>query len=94
VSMLALTRTRLHWMLRDTATSHTVTGGDEFSATPPRVAAGYGGFVEAVLSLGPVRALADALPGVLALALRPPVSVDAVATAAAGAGLLALSGVS
>ena len=50
--------------------------------------------MEAVLSLGPVRALADALPGVLALALRPPVSVDAVATAAAGAGLLALSGVS
>ena len=62
-------------------------GGTEFSATPPRVAAGYGSFVEAVLSLPPTRALAKALPGLLGLALLPPVSVDAVAAAAGRAAL-------
>lgn len=63
-------------------------GGEEFGVTPPRVAAWYGGLVESVLSLGPVRSLASALlPSALGLALLPPVSVDAVASAAAGGAL-------
>jgi len=62
-------------------------GGDEFSATPPRVAEGYGSFVEGALSSGPIRALAGVMPGIVALALLPPVSVNSLATAAAGAAL-------
>jgi len=62
-------------------------GGTEFSATPPRVAEGYGSFVEDALSLAPIRALAGVLPGALGLALLPPVSVNSLATAVAGAAL-------
>ena len=62
-------------------------GGTEFSATPPRVAEGYGRLVEGALSLPPTRFLAGLVPAVLSLALQPPVSVNALATAAAGAAL-------
>jgi nucleoside-diphosphate-sugar epimerase len=62
-------------------------GGNEFSLSPPRVASGYGTLVERVLSLQPIRALAAAAPGPVGLALRSPVSVDAVAAAAAAAAL-------
>ena len=44
-------------------------------------------FVEGALSLPPTRFLAGLVPGVLSLALQPPVSVNALATAAAGAAL-------
>jgi nucleoside-diphosphate-sugar epimerase len=53
----------------------------------PRVSAAYGSGVEEVLSLPPIQALADAAPGLIKVALRPPVSVEAVATACASAAL-------
>jgi len=56
-------------------------GGDDFGLFPPRVSAWYGGFVEDALSLPPCKFLADALPGLLKVALRPPVAVEAVAAA-------------
>lgn len=62
-------------------------GGDSFGLFPPRVTAGYGAAIEQILSNGVVTKLADALPGLLKVALRPPVSVDAVAAACAGAAL-------
>lgn len=63
-------------------------GGAEFGLTPPRVAQGYGSLVEKALSLPPIKSLAEGLlPGVLGLALLPPVSVDSLATAAAAAAL-------
>lgn len=62
-------------------------GGDSFGLFPPRVNAAYGSAVEELLSAGPIVALANALPGLLKVALRPPVSVDAVAGAAAAAAL-------
>ena len=64
-----------------------VYGGDSFSLSPPRVASAYGSLVERVLSLPPLRSLAAAIPGPVGLALRSPVSVDAVAAAAAAAAL-------
>lgn len=68
-------------------------GGDEFGIAPPRVTADYGEGVASLLSAGPIKAIADALPSKFALtalakvALRPPVSVDAVAAACAKAAL-------
>ncbi len=64
-----------------------VYGGDSFSLSPPRVASAYGSVVERILSLPPLRSLAAAIPGPVGLALRSPVSVDAVAAAAAAAAL-------
>jgi nucleoside-diphosphate-sugar epimerase len=64
-----------------------VYGGDSFSLSPPRVASAYGSVVERILSLAPLRSLAAAIPGPVGLALRSPVSVDAVAAAAAAAAL-------
>jgi len=49
----------------------------------PRVSAAYGSAVEEVLSLSPIQALADAAPGLIKVALRPPSSVEAVATVCA-----------
>lgn len=60
-------------------------GGDSFGLFPPRVSAGYGSAVEELLSFPPLEALANVLPGLLKVALRPPVSVEAVAGAAAAA---------
>ena len=68
-------------------------GGERFEVplpgrfVAPRVSAGYGAAVEEVLSIGPLAALADAAPGLVKVALRPPVSVDAVAMACAKAAL-------
>lgn len=62
-------------------------GGDSFGLFPPRVTAGYGAAIEQILSNGVITKLADALPGLIKVALRPPVSVDAVAAACAGAAL-------
>jgi len=68
-------------------------GGDKFEVplpgkfAAPRVSAAYGSGVEEVLSLPAVEALADAAPGLIKVALRPPVSVEAVATACAFAAL-------
>jgi len=56
-------------------------GGDEFGLFPPRVNGAYGSAVEEVLSGGIFKALGDLLPGLLGVAFRPPVSVDAVAAA-------------
>lgn len=62
-------------------------GGEGFGLFPPRVSAGYGSCVEELLSAAPLQKLADALPGLLKVALRPPVSVDGVAAACAKAAL-------
>lgn len=82
-------------------------GGDSFGLTPPRVNADYGSGVEQLLSLPPVKIVADALPsglikagpveklpvGLVKVALRPPVSVEAVAGACAAAAMGEASGV-
>lgn len=65
-------------------------GGEEFSATPPRVAGWYGEKVESLLSTGIFRGVAAASPAALRLALSPPLAVEDVAAAAvAGAAGLA-----
>lgn len=68
-------------------------GGDSFELLPPRVAANYGSGVEELLSFKPFRMLADATPGMIKVALRPPVSVDAVAGACVAGALGEVSGV-
>jgi len=60
-----------------------VYGGDDFGLFPPRVNSGYGSAVEEILSLSIIQSIANVLPGLLKVALRPPVSVDAVASACA-----------
>merc|ERR1719215_461259 len=62
-------------------------GGDEFKVSPPRVATGYGKLVEGLLSTGVFRAAAGVLPGIIGIALEPPVNVEAVAGAAVSAAL-------
>ena len=62
-------------------------GGDEFGLLPPRVSAAYGSGVEELLSFGLIETIADAAPGLIKVALWPPVSVDAVAGACASAAL-------
>jgi len=56
-------------------------GGDSFGLLPPRVNDAYGSFIDQLLSFGVIQKLADVLPGLIKVALRPPVSVDAVAGA-------------
>ena len=58
-----------------------VYGGDSFGLWPPRVSGGYGSAIEEILSNGIITKVGDVLPGLLKVALRPPVSVDAVAQA-------------
>jgi uncharacterized protein YbjT (DUF2867 family) len=65
-------------------------GGDKFAINPPRVADGYGRLVEGVLSSGPFRFAAGISPGIIGVALEPPVKVGDVAGAAV-AGALGLS---
>ncbi len=65
-------------------------GGDKFALNPPRVADGYGRLVEGVLSSGPFRFAAGISPGIIGVALEPPIKVSSVA-AAAVAGALGLS---
>lgn len=62
-------------------------GGDSFAIAPPRVTGEYGAFIEGLLSAAPFTTLANLLPGLLKVALRPPVSVDAVAAACARAAM-------
>mmetsp|Transcript_23393 Transcript_23393/g.36051 ORF Transcript_23393/g.36051 Transcript_23393/m.36051 type:complete len:258 (+) Transcript_23393:3-776(+) len=62
-------------------------GGDEFKVNPPRVATGYGKLVEGLLSTSVFRAAAGVLPGIIGIALEPPVFVEAVAGAAVSAAL-------
>jgi nucleoside-diphosphate-sugar epimerase len=62
-------------------------GGDSFGLLPPRVNMEYGSFIEELLSLGIIKFLADATPGLIKVALRPPSSVDAVAEACVSAAL-------
>ena len=64
-------------------------GGESFELplpgrfVAPRVSAAYGACVEELLSLPLFDALAEAMPGLIKVALRPPVSVEAVAAACA-----------
>lgn len=60
-------------------------GGTEFGLLPPRVNYEYGSGVEELLMLPPFRFLADVTPGLIKVALRPPVCVDSVAAACAKA---------
>ena len=61
-------------------------GGSSFGIAPPRVTTEYGSAVEQVLSWPIVTTVADLLPpGLVKVALRPPVSVTAVAKACAAA---------
>ena len=62
-------------------------GGDSFGLLPPRVNYEYGSGVEELLSLGVFKFLGDVTPGLIKVALRPPVSVDAVAGACAAAAM-------
>lgn len=74
-------------------------GGTAFGLLPPRVNTEYGAGVEELLLLPPFKILADVTPGLIKVALRPPVCVDAVAGAcvravldASGADLPVLDG--
>merc|ERR1719333_145473 len=58
-------------------------GGDDFGLLPPRVSGWYGSFIEELLSQAAFVKGAEVLPGLLGVALRPPVNVDAVAAACA-----------
>jgi len=63
-------------------------GGGSFELNPPRVASFYGKFIEGLLSSGPVRAVERILsPGIIKIALEPPVPVEAVASAAVAGAL-------
>lgn len=62
-------------------------GGDAFVLAPPRVPAGYGSAIEGLLSSGPIKGLAGVSPGLIALTLAPPVSVQSVANAAVAGAL-------
>merc|ERR1719424_1431207 len=57
-------------------------GGDKFGINPPRVTSTYGGLIESILGSGPIRGLAGVTPGLIKVALEPPVSADAVAGSA------------
>lgn len=62
-------------------------GGDKFAINPPRVAEGYGKLVESVLSSGPFRYAAAISPGIIRVALEPPLNVATVADAAIASSL-------
>ena len=62
-------------------------GGPDFGLLPPRVNFEYGSGVEELLFLPPFKFLADITPGLIKVALRPPVCVDSVAAACAKAAL-------
>eukprot|EP00592_Proboscia_alata_P011658 CAMPEP_0194383846 /NCGR_PEP_ID=MMETSP0174-20130528/70221_1 /TAXON_ID=216777 /ORGANISM="Proboscia alata, Strain PI-D3" /LENGTH=293 /DNA_ID=CAMNT_0039170479 /DNA_START=197 /DNA_END=1078 /DNA_ORIENTATION=- len=68
-------------------------GGDSFGLLPPRVTSDYGSGIEELLSFGLITSLADATPGLIKVALRPPVSVDAVSGACASVVTESTSGV-
>jgi len=62
-------------------------GGDSFGLFPPRVNDAYGSVVEELLSVSLTSSIADALPGLIKVALRPPVSVESLAAAMCAATL-------
>jgi uncharacterized protein YbjT (DUF2867 family) len=63
-------------------------GGGSFELNPPRVASSYGKLVEGLLSSSPVRVLERIIsPGIVKIALEPPVPVEAVASAAVAGAL-------
>lgn len=62
-------------------------GGTGFGLLPPRVNYEYGSGVEELLMLPPFKFLADVTPGLIKVALRPPVCVDSVAAACAKAAM-------
>jgi nucleoside-diphosphate-sugar epimerase len=67
-------------------------GGDSFGINPPRVNTDYGSMVDQMLSFPPIQLVADVIPGIIKVALRPPVSVEAVAGACAAAAMGKLAG--
>lgn len=63
-------------------------GGGSFELNPPRVASFYGKFIEGLLSSSPVRSVERVMsPGIIKIALEPPVPVEAVASAAVAGAL-------
>lgn len=62
-------------------------GGKEFGLFPPRVNYEYGSGVEELLMLPLFQFLANITPGLIKVALRPPVCVDSVAAACAKAAM-------
>ena len=59
-----------------------VYGGSTFGVNPPRVTSGYGRIIEGLLSTGVARAAAGISPGIIKVALEPPVAAEDVAGAA------------
>ncbi|CAM9983474.1 unnamed protein product [Discosporangium mesarthrocarpum] len=68
-------------------------GGNSFELAPPRVPEGYGAAIDALLSSGPLRAIAGISPGLLKVALSPPVSRDNVALACVAGALGRATGI-
>lgn len=69
-------------------------GGGSFELNPPRVASFYGEFIEGLLSSSPVRSIERILsPGIIKIALEPPVPVEAVAAAAVNGALGKITGI-
>jgi hypothetical protein len=63
-------------------------GGGSFEVSPPRVPDFYGRVIEGLLSASPVRQLERVIsPGIIKIALEPPVPVDDVARAAVAGAL-------
>lgn len=63
-------------------------GGGSFELNPPRVSSNYGNFIEAILSSSPIRNVERLVsPGLVKIALEPPVSVEDVAGAAVAGAL-------
>ena len=63
-------------------------GGGSFELNPPRVASFYGKFIEGLLSSSPLRTVERVLsPGIVKIALEPPVAVEDVAAAAVAGAL-------
>lgn len=59
-----------------------VYGGESFGVNPPRVTSSYGRLIEKILSSGLVRGTAAISPGLIKVALEPPISAENVAGAA------------
>ena len=68
-------------------------GGDSFGLTPPRVNTAYGALIDQLLSFGLIQTVADVAPGLIKVALRPPVAVESVAGACVAGILSEESGV-
>jgi hypothetical protein len=62
-------------------------GGDQFSASPPRIPAQYGQVAEDILGLYPFQAASEALPSILGIALQAPISRSTIAKAAINSAL-------